>query len=587
MFSESINGNDFYRLFQSGVNQIVINKELLNRINVFPVADGDTGSNLIYTLQSAVDYSNPQESFGDTIKMLSDNAVIHARGNSGIIFSEFIRGLSILCNNNEVDIDNFKSAVKGATDHLYTVVKNPVEGTILTVIRTWSKYLETINAENFDELFDFSLPIIKKSVNDTTQQLKDLKKHNVPDSGAMGFYLFMEGFVELVHGYKEVNEIGDWQRFMDIEISQDFDNDKYRYCTQFSLKDLSIAKEVLQEQLSLFGDSIACAGTERFLNLHIHTDEPWLISKYLMSVAKIVNSKVDDMAMQNLYRTQKGKIGILTDSVADLDDRTSKNLNINFISTNLNVDENVFLDKKTIKLNDFLVYMENSAEFPSSSQPNDQQIKYCINGLLQCYEQIIVITVSSKLSGTYQGFYNHLQQHPEYENKVFLIDSYLNSGAQGLLVKKAAEIARKTDDIESAVEQIEALRNSIKTYVALNSFENLSKSGRINKNVASLANKINMKAILTMDKTGKGEAYGFSPYYKIIEHKILKQIKKSLDEKPIEEYVIFYSNKSELTDRFIERVEKLIKKEPSYCTVISSTTALHVGKDSIAIAYLQ
>lgn len=586
MFNQKINGNDLYRLFQSGVNQIVINKELLNRINVFPVADGDTGSNLIYTLQSAVDFSSPNESFSDMIKMLSDNAVIYARGNSGIIFSEFIRGLSILCENNEIDMDSFKLAVNGATNHLYTVVKNPIEGTILTVIRTWSKYLETIDAKSFDELFDISLPIIKKSVNETTQQLKDLKKHNVPDSGAMGFYLFMEGFVELIHGYSRINENHDWQHFMDIEIMQDFDNDLYRYCTQFSLKDLSISKNQLQEQLTLFGDSIACAGTEKYINLHIHTDAPWQVSKYLKSISKIVNSKVDDMALQNSFRSEKGKIGILTDSVADLDEQTIKELGINLISTNLNVGEHVFLDKKTIKLNDFFVYMDESIEFPSSSQPNDQQIKYCLNTLLQCYEKIIVITVSRQLSGTYQGFYNHIKKTSEYEGIVYLIDSYLNSGAQGLLVKKAAEIVLKNDDIEEDIMQIEKTRSSIKTYVALNNFENLSKSGRINKGVATLANKINMKAILTLDDTGKGEAYGFSLYYKSIENKILKQIKKSLDDKPIEEYVIFYSNKNELTDRFTEKVEKLIKKSPSYCTVISSTTALHVGRDSIAIAYM-
>ncbi|MEG0238732.1 DegV family protein [Anaerorhabdus sp.] len=580
-----INGQELYQLFKSGVNEIEKNKDLLNRINVFPVADGDTGSNLLYTLQSAVIYSENSNSAIDTLKSISDNAITYARGNSGIIFSEFIHGLSFYNQAEEIDVSNFIKMVNHSSDRLYEVVKNPIEGTVLTVIRKWSSYIESLNVSSFNDLFDLSLPILKQGVHETTKELKDLQKHKVPDSGAMGFYLLIEGFSHYINGTYETST-SDWKKFEEFELHEDFHDEKYQYCTQFFIKDIQGDLSNLIQELEMYGDSIAYSGDTKFLNLHMHTDQPWMISKLLYGKGNIVNSKVDDMKIQNKHRDHKEKIGIVTDSIADISQEVMDEYDIGLISMNLLMDNNVYLDKKTIQVDDFLKFVQNSKEFPSSSQPNDQQIKYEIGHFLDYYEKLILITVSKQLSGTHQGFLKVIENNPEFKGRVILVDSYLNSGGQGLFVKKVAELARASTSFEDLIQQIYIMRSRIEIYVALNNFENLSRSGRINTRIATFANQLKMKAILSLDKQGKGKAYGFSLRAKSLEKKIFKEIKKALKRGPIEEYVLVYSNESNAFQDFRNKVEALLNKAPSYCIPISSATALHVGKDSIAIAFV-
>lgn len=583
MKNNNITGHDFYQLFKSGVNEVSKNKDLLNKINVFPVADGDTGTNLQYTLQSAVEYATISASITETLMSISQNAINYARGNSGIIFSEFIHGLAIFSHEQEMSVNDFIGTVSRSSKRLYEIVKNPAEGTILTVIRKWANFLENNQLNSFSELFEVSLPIIKKSVNETTNELKDLKKHKVPDSGALGFYLFIEGIKNSMYDIKN-NATNEWKKYEDIEIvEEDFDG-MYRYCTQFFVKNINIDINNLINELGSDGNSIAYSGDKEFLNLHLHTNEPWQISKVLARYGYIVNSKVDDMWIQNNYRKTKGKIGILTDSVADISKEILDSHEIHMISMNLIVDMNSYLDKKTIVLDDFLELIDKSSQFPVSSQPNDQQIRYELMHYLDFYEKIIILSVSSKLSGTYQGFMRFLDKNPEFNENVYLIDSFLNSGGQGLLVKQAATICKRDLAIEEIIKLIEQERENIKTFVVLNTFENLSRSGRINAKIASLANRFKMKAILSLDKEGNGKAYGFSLSSKSVENKVIKKVKSLTKDKEIQEYVLFYSSDNDEYKKFKKKMEMLIGKDPTYCVEISSATALHVGKNSFAIA---
>ncbi|SJZ55757.1 DegV family protein [Anaerorhabdus furcosa] len=585
MKNEILNGQEIFQLFKSGVEEIERNKDLLNKINVFPVADGDTGSNLLYTLKSALSFSNDSDSAIETLKSISEQAITFARGNSGIIFSEFIHGLSFYNGSEQLNVIDFIELVHQSSTRLYEVVKNPIEGTILTVIRKWSIYLKSINVISFNDLFELSLPIIKQGVDETEKELKDLQKYKVPDSGAMGFYLFIEGFSKYING--ETGRVtNDWKQFETLEIVEDFIDEKYRYCTQFYIKDIHVDLSQLINVLEKYGDSIAYSGDEKYLNIHLHTDEPWKVSNLFYNAGIIVNSKVDDMAIQNKHREKKQKIGILTDSIADIGQELIDQYDIGVISMNLMVNQNVFLDKKTIQIEDFLEYVKVGHEFPTSSQPNDQQIQYELGHYLDYYDQLLVITVSSHLSGTYQGFAKYLEKHPELKNRIVLIDSYLNSGGQGLFVKKVAQLIQGEESIDNVLMKIINLRSRIKIYVALNDFENLSRSGRVNKKVATIAHKLNMKAILSLDQDGKGKAYGFSLSSKHVEKKILSEIDTALKHGNIDEYVLFYTNESKDFEKFKNKVQERIKKEPIYCVPISSATALHVGRDSLAIAFV-
>ena len=192
----TINGHDLYNMLQYGTSYVVNKRTTLNDINVFPVPDGDTGNNLVHTLMTISRESKASDSFCETLDSISESALIGARGNSGIIFAQFINGLRLSCDKkDEVDMEDFMKMVNHSVTETYKALSNPVEGTMLTVIREWAGYLKkfldkkkTIK-EQFDEAYKHTESILEQ----TKDMLDVLKDKNVVDSGAYGFVLFLEG----------------------------------------------------------------------------------------------------------------------------------------------------------------------------------------------------------------------------------------------------------------------------------------------------------------------------------------------------------------------------------------------------------
>jgi dihydroxyacetone kinase-like predicted kinase len=188
-----LNGYDLYQMFNYGTTFVIKKRKKLNDINVFPVPDGDTGNNLVYTMQTISRESKAQESFQATLESISDSALIGARGNSGVIFAQFVNGLRTASKGKElVTLDEFTEMALESVEHTYASLSNPVEGTMLTVIKDWANSLkETLSAaSNIKDFFLVAFAIAEKSLEKTKEQLAVLKKNNVVDSGAMGFVLF-------------------------------------------------------------------------------------------------------------------------------------------------------------------------------------------------------------------------------------------------------------------------------------------------------------------------------------------------------------------------------------------------------------
>ncbi|TFG90532.1 MAG: DAK2 domain-containing protein, partial [Candidatus Atribacteria bacterium] len=188
-----INGKFLYYAFIAGGNEILQHQAEINRINVFPVNDKDTGTNLASTIRSVIDNIKPHKSYKTTVNNIADAALIGARGNSGVIFAQFLHGLSRETQNKPViTLPEFADSVTKSIPYIYEVIANPVEGTMLTVIKEWSDFL---NAKK-DAIHDFknviidSIVVLEKSLAETTSKLKALNKSGFVDAGAKGFVLF-------------------------------------------------------------------------------------------------------------------------------------------------------------------------------------------------------------------------------------------------------------------------------------------------------------------------------------------------------------------------------------------------------------
>lgn len=201
MKKATINGKDFYDYVKSGASEVYTWKEDLNRINVFPVKDGDTGTNLAMTMNSIVDETEISDDFNVVIQSMSDAAFESARGNSGIIFASFINGFSNACGQlKTVSMEDFSAGASLAVQEAYSAVSVPVEGTMLTVIKEWADYIKENhkNHHYFSDLLEGAYNRAKSALEETPEKLEILKKSKVVDSGAKGFVLFLSGINTLI-----------------------------------------------------------------------------------------------------------------------------------------------------------------------------------------------------------------------------------------------------------------------------------------------------------------------------------------------------------------------------------------------------
>ena len=193
-----MDGRNLYYTFIAGARKVIEHQVELNKINVFPVNDGDTGTNLASTIRSAVESLLPHRSFKITVDRIAEATLMNARGNSGIIFAQFFYGLSLEIGEfKTITLKQFAESVMRSVRYVYEAVSNPQEGTILTVIRDWAEYLNSSwhKFTDFNHLLLSSYDILKNSLQETRTKLKVLAANNVVDAGAKGFVLFVEGII--------------------------------------------------------------------------------------------------------------------------------------------------------------------------------------------------------------------------------------------------------------------------------------------------------------------------------------------------------------------------------------------------------
>ncbi|MBN1649911.1 MAG: DAK2 domain-containing protein, partial [Bacteroidales bacterium] len=314
------NGKHLYYAFVAGSKRILHYQTEINLINVFPVMDKDTGTNLASTVRSVIDNIKPHKSYKTTLNSIADAALIGARGNSGVIFAQFLYGLNRETKNTQsISFAEFTESVNKSIPYMYEAISNPVEGTILTVIKEWSAYLNSQKdtLEDFRKILIDSLQVLEKSLKETTTKLKALSKHGVVDAGAKGFVIFIKGIIDFFKNWNIRNlylEPSDAITLVHSEHMKEEDM-SYRFCTEAVLKNITISKTELQNLLIKNGDSVVVAGSESMCRIHVHTNAPAPLFHQLKDFGTITFQKVDDMVRQmEVVSQRKWNIAIVTDS---------------------------------------------------------------------------------------------------------------------------------------------------------------------------------------------------------------------------------------------------------------------------------
>lgn len=584
----TIDGSDLKQWFLSGTKEVESNKKELNSTNVFPIADGDTGTNLFYTLNKMNANNSDKTSFRDVIQILSEQGLYNARGNSGIIFASYINGLAKSGSDfDQVSTEEFGQIALGAVDSLYEAVDEPVEGTMISVIREWAKYLaeHSGKASNFIALLASAYSHASEALTKTTQQLAVLKENNVVDSGAAGFVHFLNGInISLGETHKYSPALVDknsnpWQN------SQHLTN--YKYCAEFLLKETtsSLATGDIKNMIRPYGNSIVVAKVKDKIKIHIHTDHPDLLMEILEKQGEIMEQKVDEA--NNTRSKEIQRIGILTDSIADIPEEYKEKHSIHTLPLSIVFGDKWYLDKQTITLNQVIEKIQNSPDHPTSSQPEPGRIKEFLEKYSEIYDSLIFISVSSKMSGTYQSLVKEATKMGILGNKLHVVDSKLNSGAQGLIVQATVEMVEAGMEKDLIIEKIEELIAKTKIYVCLRTVEFATKGGRIPKSVGRLGMALGMRPIMSIDSQGKGSAFHMGFSQKALTKKIMKLAREAMKNKGIQSYSIVHAQNPTLVKEYEKALIQIIKKEPAFITEISSVVAINSGPGSLALSFIE
>ena len=297
---DRINGHDFYNMVVNASNRLLEESDFVNALNVFPVPDGDTGTNMSMTFKAAVkEIENlNSESIGETSKKLAKGALMGARGNSGVILSQILRGISKgLEGKTSVNSVELANAFVEGSKAAYKAVMKPTEGTILSVVRAASEGAVKSNATDIVELLGETVVEAKVMLDKTPDLLPALKKAKVVDSGGMGLYIILQGMYDaLKDGIKaEIKDIAagnstgtNAQGTEEIDI-------KFGYCTEFIiLGDASKAK-AFQDEIEPLGDSMIVVGYDDVIKVHIHTNDPGLVLSKAVTVGELSKIKIDNM----------------------------------------------------------------------------------------------------------------------------------------------------------------------------------------------------------------------------------------------------------------------------------------------------
>ena len=301
----NINAGMMRNAIKSAIKNLDVNKEMVNSLNVFPVPDGDTGINMFLTIKSAGNYALAEETThcGELSRALSKGALMGARGNSGVILSQILRGFYMgIQDFKELDVRAIKRGFESSKEIAYKAVMKPTEGTILSVVRYMAAFAVS-NQSKYSDTIEYLEAIYaegERALEKTPEMLPVVKEAGVVDSGGKGLLVLMRGAIDGLKG-EEVQYTAEVVETKTQEVHFD-ENIKFGYCTEFIIHTDNTDQhdaDTLKEELLKFGDSLVCVKVEDIIKVHVHTNHPGKALELALERGYLTGIKSDNMRLQN------------------------------------------------------------------------------------------------------------------------------------------------------------------------------------------------------------------------------------------------------------------------------------------------
>jgi uncharacterized protein len=516
-----LDGRRLSRGLLAGIARVTADAEHLNRINVFPVPDGDTGTNLAVMLGGVrgVLLRQQERHAGKLLEIVADAALDGARGNSGAILAQFFHGVcDASVDRRMLTTADFVGAVQRGSDYAQDALAEPREGTILTVIREFCAELAAELAQgvqDFAALLDCGLRRAQQSLAATTAQLEALRRAGVVDAGAQGFVDLLQGITDFMrHGSLRTGPDAGDHAALEQAAAESYreavaDGAGQRWCTECMVSAPALDRRRMREALAGLGSSLVIAGGKKKVRIHIHTDDPEAVFRIAAGFGNVTDKKADDMLSQQASaRAGARTVAIVTDSAADLPEELLSSLDIHVVPARIHFGACSYLDKVSLEPSEFYRLMAESAVHPTTSQPPPGDFRRLYQILGSHHPGIVSIHVTGRASGTFQAAASAAQRAAT-RVPVLAIDSRNASIGQGLVVQRAAELAATGQGIDQIVLALDESIAGTRTWALLGSLDHAVRGGRVSPSSRLLARLLRLEPILATFPDGRLGVGGF------------------------------------------------------------------------------
>ena len=590
-----VDGPRLARSLYAAADWVAAGREEINRINVFPVPDGDTGTNFSLTLRSVADALRAlgDASLPETVKAMARGAVFGARGNSGMMLAHFLLGFAdSLDSNARANTIEIARAIRAGADRLCTALDDPREGTILTVARDAAVAAEKAATPDMD-IADFMHLLLAEgetALEKTPELMAVLKEAGVVDAGGMGFVRMIEGVVRFIDGDPILPADPDFtfDSLSPAAISEVAAERDYHFCTEVMVRGegLPPANEVRQA-MRQFGGSLVVLVAGSLLKVHVHTDTPDAVFTYAARWGTVEATKADDMRAQHrkLAHSERRPVAVVTDSSADLSDSVLDRHHIALVPLQVMFGTEVFQDRVGLKPEEFYRRLRSARTLPTTSQPTPADFVRVFRDARAEANEVIAVLLASSLSGTYQSALAALKATAI--PGVHVVDSASASLGVGLLALRAAELAESGWDARRIVAELNRVKAQSGSFITVDKFDNLIRSGRVTRGKAWLAGMLDVKPILSLDPAGKIVPVDRVRGRDNVVPRVLSLLEKRLTPRPrAVRFGVVHAEAPEMAERV--RTALLAAYQPRDCFISLATGVLgtHVGAGAWAVFYM-
>ena len=558
----------------AGYERIVAWADILDRINVYPVPDGDTGRNLVITLSACRNTNGNPDS-------MSQEILLSARGNSGNIVAGFLAGF-LTCK----DLSSLPVSAEAGRRLAYQAVPNPQQGTMISLFDTLVGSLKRTPPEETGVWVESIIRDMEETVRNTREQLFELREAGVVDAGALGMLVFFDPLLNTLAGRTVgpslfTDSLGD-----SFNISRTWQDRKYQgYCLDVLLKIEHEEQEVVKHIMDV-GESVVATPNGECLKVHLHATDKERAREDLTAIGAILSWAEDDLAEQTFRFSEPRKnqtIHIMTDAAGSITRDLAQSLGITLLNSYIAIG-NRFLPETYVDPSQLFAAMRAGTKV-STSQASTTERHECYNNVMKIHDRVLYLCVGSFYTGNYDVA-TQWKAENDPDDRMTIIDTGVASGKLGLVARAAAELSLTASNPMEVIAFVKGAIQNVQEYIFLDTLQFLAAGGRISKTSAFFGDVLRIKPIVSPFPDGArkiGAVRNLRDQVRFAFRRLEQNIPKDQKATLLLEYS---DNKKRLEGEVKPEIEHRFPLVQVILQPLSLTSAAHMGPGSWGMAFL-